>query len=292
MLLLGVILFQYFAGGKIIDMPTKTALPYLARLSIVTAIIMLAFALTQLISYPAQNISFSVFGILIDFVLDFNILVIAFSVLLAAAGMDWLIQSHPETQLFDNRWETIRHWIVPVLTALVIGVALIAFAGSLLWWVVYILGSLLLFAVFIGEYNVFVAGSAVNPLAIVGLNALSFVLFLLLSIAIFSANIRLYIRLPLLGIGALMVTSRTLFLRLGEWHTLWGLVISLVVSEVLIGFHYLPLNPIRQGLLLVGMVYALTSMVTGIKESRRSWAFWGEPVAMLLLTLIVSIVWA
>jgi Na+-transporting NADH:ubiquinone oxidoreductase subunit NqrB len=73
MLLLGVILFQYFAGGKIIDMPTKTALPDLERLSIVTAIIMLAFALTQLISYPAQNISFSVFGILIDFVLDFNI---------------------------------------------------------------------------------------------------------------------------------------------------------------------------------------------------------------------------
>ena len=27
------------------------------------------------------------------------------------------------------------------------------------------------------------------------------------------------------------------------------------------------------------------------QRSRRSWAFWGEPVAMLLLTLIVSIVW-
>ncbi|NLN69388.1 MAG: hypothetical protein GX142_01175 [Chloroflexi bacterium] len=273
-------------------MQNRSALPDLERLSIVTATIMLAFALTQLITFSAQKVSFSMFGLFLDFEINFNTLVIVFAVFLAAAGMDWLIQSNPDKQDKAHRWATTRHWIVPVLTALVIGVALSSFVGSVLWWVVYFLGSLLLFAVFIGEYNVFIAEDTVNPLATIGLTALSFVLFLLLAIAVFSANIRLYVRLPLLGIGALMVTSRTLFLRLGAWHTLWGLVVSLITSELVVGLHYLPLNPIKDGLLLVGMVYALTSIVTAIKEARSSWAFWSEPIAMLLLTILLSIVWA
>jgi len=259
---------------------------------VVTATIMLAFALTQLISFPEQSLSFSLFGILIDVVLDFSSIVIAFSVLLAAAGMDWLIQSYPEGLRLDNRWAHMRHWIVPVMTALVIGVALNTFAGSLLWWVVYILGSLLLFAVLIAEYNVAVAEDQFNPLAVIGLTALSFVLYLLLAIAVFSAGTRLYIRLPLLGIGALMVTSRTFFLRLGKLHTLWAMVISLILSEIVVGFHYLPLNPTQLGLLLVGIAYALTSIVTAIKESRTSWALWSEPAMMMGLVLLISVIWA
>jgi hypothetical protein len=273
-------------------MQSKASWPDLERLSIVTATIMLAFALTQLISFPAQSFSFTLLGILVDFVLDFSTFVIAFSVFLAAAGIDWLLQSHPEKHRYEHPWAFIRHWIVPVLTSLVIGVALTTFAGSLLWWVVYILGSLLLFAVFIAEYSVVAAESNVNPLAMVGLTALSFVLYLLLAIAVFSADIRLYIRLPLLGIGAMMVISRAFYLRLGKWHTLWAFVNSLIISEIVVGFHYLPLNPIQLGLLLVGAAYALTSVVTAIDEARKSWAFWGEPAAMLLLTLLVSLIWA
>lgn len=273
-------------------MQTKANLPDLERLSIVTAIIMLAFALTQLISFPDQNFSVSVFGIFIEFVVGFSTFVIAFSVLLAAAGMDWLIQSHPQKQRFDTRWAFIRHWIVPVLTALVIGVALNTFKDSLLWWVVYILGSLLLFAVFIAEFSVVVVEDYANPLAMIGLTALSFVLYLLLAIAVFSADIRLFLRLPLLGVGAMMVISRTLYLRLGKWHTLWAVVISLIISEIVVGFHYLPLNSIKLGLLLVGIAYALTSIVTAIKESRKSWAFWGEPAVMILLVFLISVIWA
>lgn len=252
---------------------------------------MLAFALTQLVSFPVQNLSTSLFGILIDFVLDFATVVVLFTVFLAAAGMDWLIHSHPEKDRYQNRWAYIRHWIVPVLTSIVIGVALNAFAGGLIWWAVYALGSLLLFAVFIAEYNVVIAEDYRNPLATVGLTALSFVLYLLLAIAVFSADIRLYLRLPLLGVGALMVISRSLFLRLGKWHTLWALVNSLIISQIVVGFHYLPLSPIQFGLLLVGAAYALTSIVTAIKESRKSLAFWGEPISMIVLMILVSFIW-
>jgi hypothetical protein len=272
-------------------MQTRTSLPDIERLSIVTATIMLAFALNQLVSFPVQSYAFLLFGVLVDFVFDFTTVVIFFTVLLAAAGMDWLIHSHPETDRYENRWAYIRHWIVPVLTSLVIGITLNTFADGLVWWAVYVLGSLLLFAVFIAEYNVVIAEDFRNPLATVGLTSLSFVLYLLLAIAVFSADIRLYIRLPLLGVGALMVISRSLFLRLGKWHTLWAIVNSFIVSEIVVGFHYLPLSPIQFGLLLVGIAYALTSIVTAIKESRESWAFWGEPISMVVLMALVSIIW-
>ena len=269
----------------------RDSLPDINRLSIVSAAIMLAFALTQLVSFPAPMISFTIFGILLEFFLDFNTVITLFTAVLAAAGMDWLIQSNPKKENYQNRWAYIRHWIVPVLTTFVISVALNTFTGGTFWWVIFILGSLLLMAVLVAEYNVVGGDGVSHPLATVGLTALSFALYLLLAIAVFSANLRLYVRLPLLGIAALMMISRSLYLRLGRWHTVWALVNSLVVSEIAVGFHYLPLTPIQFGLLLVGFAYALTSIVTGIKESRQDWALWAEPIGMMILMILVSVIW-
>jgi len=247
--------------------------------------------MTQLVSFPAQLFSVSIFGILLGVFLDFSTIIIFLTAALAAAGMDWLIQSHPTRIPSQNRWANVRHWIVPVLTTLVIGVALNTFAGSSFWWAIFILGSLLLLAVLIAEYNVVTADDFRHPMAAVGLTALSFALYLLLTIAVFSANLRLFIRLPILGIGAMMVVSRSLYLRLGHWEPIWALVSSLVISEIVVGFHYLPFSPMRFGLLLVGAAYALTSLVAAIKEARKSSAFWSEPVIMFVIMIIVSLFW-
>jgi len=112
-----------------------------------------------------------------------------------------------------------------------------------------------------------------------------------LSVAVFSGNLRLYIRLPLLAIGAVMAISRSLQLRLGRWFPVWVIINSLAISEIVVGFHYLPLSPVQSGLMLVGIAYALTSILTSIKESRKKWGLWGEPVAMLLLMILVSLIW-
>ena len=266
-------------------------LPEINRLSIVAAVIMLAFALTQLISFPAQDFSFLMFGILVDLKLDFNTIITIMTAILAAAGMEWLLQSHPHRKTLKYKWFAIRHWIVPVLTALVIGVALKNFSGSSLWWVTFVLGSLLLMAVFIAEYNVLDFQSPFSPLAIIGLTALSFVLFLLLAVSVNTTNVRLYVRIPLLGLGALMVISRTFYLRLGKWLPVWSLVASLILVEAAVGLHYLPISPIQYGLALVGLGYALTSIVSGIKESRRSWAMWAEPVGMVVILFLVGVFW-
>lgn len=273
-------------------MHSTETIPDINRLSIIAAAIMLAFALTQLVPFPEQILNFSLFGVELTFNVNFSTVITFITALLAVAGMDWLIQSHPDRDHYQNRWVLMRHWIVPVLTALVIGVTLNTFAGGAIWWAIFSLGSMLLIAVLIAEYNVVGSDDTHHlPIATIGLTSLSFALFLLLAIAVFSANLRLYIRLTLLATGAMMAISRSLYLRLGQWHTLWAFIISLLVSEMVIGFHYLPLTATQQGLILVGFAYALTSIVTAMKESRKDWAFWTEPVAMLVLMILVSIFW-
>jgi hypothetical protein len=39
------------------------------------------------------------------------------------------------------------------------------------------------------------------------------------------------------------------------------------------------------------VAYALTSIVSGIKESRRDWALWAEPVGMLAILVLISMFW-
>lgn len=271
-------------------MSIRGSFPEINQLSIVAAAILLAFALTQLVSFPAQETTFSAFGILVTFGLDFSTIITILTATLAAAGMEWLIQSHPNKNQ-DSRWFSIGHWILPIMTTLVIGVALNNFAGGGFWWVIFGFGSLLLLAVLVAEFNVVNVAEERHPLATVGLTGLSFALYLLLAISIDSDNLRLYLRLPLLGGAALMVISRAFYLRLDKWALDWALVASLIVLEIAIGLNYIPVTPIQFGLILVGTIYALTSLITGIKESRRSWAFWAEPVGMLVIMILVSLFW-
>jgi hypothetical protein len=269
----------------------RDALPDVNRLSIVAAVIMLAFALTQVVSFPRQQVSFTVFNISYDFSLDFSTIITLLTAFLAAAGVAWLIQSNPHPKQYKHQWAYVRHWIIPILTTLVISVTLNTLGRGIFWWVIFGVGSLLLMAVLVAEYNVSVDDNIRHPLAMIGLTALSFALYLLLAIAVNSTQLRLYLQLPLLAVGAIMVISRSLYLRLGKWLLGWSLVNSLIVLEMVVGLHYLSLTPIQFGLLLVGTAYSLTSIVSAIKEGRQGWNFWTEPIGMLIMLILVSIFW-
>ncbi len=277
--------------GKMQGMPRQRFLPDINRFSVVAAVIMLAFALTRWVSFPAQAFSFSVFGIFLAFVLDFNTIIIVLTAALAAAGMDWLLQSDPNLKEQQRPFYSVRHWIVPVLTTLVIGVALNSFPAEGVWWVVFLLGSVLLMAVMIAEYHVVDVQTDQHPLATVGLTGLSFALYLLLAVAVFASDLRLYVRLPLIALSGMMVVLRSLYLRVGVWHYDWAFVVAVMIAELAVGLNYLPISPVQYGLILVGFAYALTSLVSGIKEARHGWSLWLEPVLMLFVLLVISIFW-
>jgi hypothetical protein len=260
-------------------------LPDINRLSVLTATIMLAYALTRYVNIEPINLGFKFLGVLLSFQIDFKTIVSALVAALAATGSDWLLRDHPALLGSGRGWRsTLQHWILPALTAWVIGVPLNTLATSPEWWIVFGMGGVLLVLVFIAEYSVADVADIRHPAATVGLTALSFALYLILSIAVRSADFRLYLMLPALALAVWLVSLRTLYLRLGgKWLFAWATVIAVVVGQTAMALHYWPVSPIRFGLILLGPSYALTSLVGGLEEGRpvQSWLI--EPGVMLLL---------
>ncbi|MCS6909178.1 MAG: hypothetical protein NZM11_01205 [Anaerolineales bacterium] len=107
------------------------------RLSVLTAVIVLAYALTRFLS-GAEGLSASPWPL--------SVLVAA----LISTGADALIRSHPRFR----GGQTIVHWIVPGVMALGLGAALEQLPDGPLWWLGLAVSAFALIAVLVAEYVV------------------------------------------------------------------------------------------------------------------------------------------
>jgi hypothetical protein len=105
------------------------------------------------------------------------------------------------------------------------------------------------------------------PIAEIGISALSIVLFLILAIALHLAEIRLFFRVPLLSVAAVLVYLRVVHLRQkGFWAITQGSVAFLIIGEIASGLHYWPINSISYGLALAGPLYSLIEVSDRIQD--------------------------
>jgi hypothetical protein len=257
-------------------------LPNMDRLSVLAAMILLAYALLPFIQIPERNLEFQVLGVFFVFKVEFSTLIAILTAGLAAAGMNWLLHDHPFFEEQDRSVHNLfQHWLLPGLTAWVIGVPLNSLEAGLEWWAVFAFGGLLLVLVLVSEYIAVDSFDTRHGLASVALTAVSYALTLVLTIAMVAAGSRLYILLPALGTAIFLVTLRSLYLRLGRWRYGWAIGITLVVGQVAAALHYLPLSPLRFGLFILGLAYALASLAGSIEENRPARSLWVEPAIML-----------
>jgi len=254
-------------------------LPDANRLSILAATILLAYALTPFVQGLGREISLPLRGFSFSYTFNLATFVALIVAALAAVGSDWLLRSHPSM----GSERSFQHWLLPALTAWVIGVPLNTLAVGPEWWAVFGLGGLLLVLVLVAEYVVVDLSDTRYAPASMGLTAVSFALYLILAITVKASALRLYLMLPALVLALFLVSLRTMYLRGGGlWYFAWSAGIALVVGQLGIGLHYWPLSPLAFGLLLLGPAYALTSMAV-LYEEGRSWrSLWPEPVFMLL----------
>jgi hypothetical protein len=259
-------------------------LPDIDRFSVIMASILIAYSLTAVISFPRQSVNIQLPGFLLA--VDINLLTIVSLIVavMAAAGCEWLINEHPFLEK-STRW---YHWLIPAMTALVIGVPLDVLQVSTAWWGVFALGGILLGAVLLSEYISVDPSDIRSPLAIISLTAVSLGLFLTLVIALRGSGERLYLILAAIAPASFLVAARCLILRSADtWKPVWALGIAIVVTELAAGLYYLPLLPIQFGLILLGVLFALITLAGNIEESRSSFRLWMEP-AFLLLVFSVS----
>lgn len=257
--------------------------PAKERVSILTAIVLLSYALRQLLNLPVHQLDLSLGFVRLTFQLNLGTLLSLLAAGLTAAGMDWLLQTHPRWRESDQRFG-LEHLLLPTLTALIIGVALNTLPGPLLWWLGFGSGGALMVLVFLSEYIVVDVHDARYPVASVSLTALSFAFYLILASALCSAEARLFLLFPALFLGGGLIVLRILRLRLsGTWEFRGALVIALVSAQFGAALHYWPLRPVPFGLALLGLTYALTEFIAALAEGTAPRQAFLTPLLLLLV---------
>jgi hypothetical protein len=261
-------------------------LPKPGRLSTIIAGILLCYAFLPFLQVPARLISFPIFGIQVSLPLNFYNLISLITAVMAAAGMDWILFDHPHRK--DKN--LFPHLILPALTAGAIGFPLGLLKPGAEWWIILGLGSLLIFLVLLSEYISLESTDIRYPLALMVLSGTSYSLLLILSIALRSAGIRLYLLLLLLPAIYAFFSLRILNFRLGgPWRFQWSAVITLVVTQILIALYYWPLSPVRFGLFLLGPAYAMIGVAASLEENPDPRNVYLEPLIVMAIIWILAI---
>lgn len=241
-------------------------LPDSNRVSVVTAVVLLTYALTRLVSVPGFTLTMQLPGFYFSYVISTGTAMTLMAAGLTASGMDWLLRDHPSIHTLQSQ-RTIEHWLLPALTAFIIGVLLDLLPSGSIWWIGFGFSAAILVLVILAEYIALDPGAPSYTIASAGLTALSYALFLLFVIALRLAGARLFIIVPTIFLAAGLVTLRTLHLRLGgSWNFPWGIGIGLISAQLAASLHYWPLSSLQFALILLGPLYALTALAYRINE--------------------------
>jgi hypothetical protein len=239
------------------------SLPASNQLGILTATVLLCYALTHVASRPGLTLAIQLPGFYFSYSLTMGTAMTLMAGGLTASGMDWLLRGHPG--LHGRR--TVQHWMLPTLTALIIGIVLDILPNGPAWWTGLVIGGVILVAVLIAEYIAVDPGAPFYALASAGLTALAYTLFLLFVISLRLGAARLFLVVPAVFIAAGFVALRTLHLRLGErWDYPWAFAVGLVCAQIAAGVHYWPLSSLQFGLVVLAPLYALTTLASELSE--------------------------
>jgi hypothetical protein len=260
--------------------PEKKHLPNINRISILASAILLAYTLAGFITIPSRDFSIQLPGLFLVFQFNNQIVIAFFVAGLTATGADWLVREHPA---FKERF-TIQHWLLPALSAWVIGLILFQHPFGILWWIIFAVGGTILILILVAEYIMVDPEDVRHIPSVIGLTAISFALFLTLSITIRAAETRLFLLVPTISIACGLSSLRTLHLRLHKrWAFTSTAVIAIMIGQLSAALNYLRIAPVPFGLILLGPAYALTSLIGGVLERK----YWRQIIAEPIFVLVI-----
>lgn len=268
-------------------MEKSSYLPDTDRLSILSAAILLAYAVSRFVDLPVSELGIQLPGFYLVFEINIYTFVALMVAGLTATGANLLLHDHPA--LGEKR--TVEHWLLPALTAWTLGIPLNQLPVGPQWLVSFAVGGALLMVILVAEYIAVDPNDDRYPLATAALTAVSYALFLVLIISLESAGLRLYLILPALVLAASLVSLRTLHLRLqGQWLYLPTFVVIVILAGIIAALHYWPLSPITYGLLILGPAYSLTSLIGALSEGQALRKAIIEP-GIVLLAIYGTAIW-
>jgi hypothetical protein len=240
--------------------------PDRTRLSTLTALVLLCYGLIRIVILPPAQIEFIIFGLLIKLEINAQLVMLSLAAILAAAGSDWLIRSHPV--MATSNGTSPEHMIIPGLAALGVGAIVARIPYSAVLWIALLLAAALLLAVASLEFIVL---DLRDPRYVPASILLSGLAYLLLAGAIFairSSGTRAIFALPLVFVATTGVTWR--LLRLEQMHgPAWpyALILGWIGTQLAWGLHYWPVAALQEGLGLALMIYLAASVTSARLEN-------------------------
>ena len=260
-------------------------MPNLDQISIIVAGILIAYAVSRLSNIPVREVRFQILGLFVTFNLNIQFVTIPIVAGLAASGSDWLIHTHPQW----NGRLAIQHWLLPMLTALVLAFPITQLPYGVSWWLTFLFGAAILMAVLLAEYITIDPQDLRHPLASSGLISVSYALYFIFCLAIFLFGYRLIFALPTITLASFLVTLRSLNLRFPQhWMFLESAFIALVSGQLATALHYWPISPISYSLALLGPTYAIFLLIVRLHSSPNLKYILIEPILIIFLCWILA----
>ena len=266
-------------------------LPSRDRLSVLTAIIVLAYALARFLDLPARSLTATLLGSPLRLELSGPGLMLLLVAALISTGSDTLMRSHPYYANASSR-RTIIHWVVPGATALVLGAALNQAASGAAWWTGLAVSALALLAVLVVEYRVVDPADPARDAAAVALGALSYALAAVLFGLLRSVSARAAIAATVGGVTALALAWRLFALHGAPLRraAVYAALTGAIMAQVTWGLNYWRVTPLAFALLTMVPFYfcvgVLREHLAG-SLTRRGWLEYGVVAALGLAAAVV-----
>lgn len=234
-----------------------------------TALILLSYALIRIAELPTIAPEFTIAGLLVRLEVDTRLIMLSLAAMLAAAGSDWLLHSHPHA---EHKRGTAEHWILPGLASLGLGAILSRLPEGLGLWLGLPVSAALLTAVLVAEFIVFDPADERYDLVALILRTLA---YLLLAGALFAINgpdMRAIFAIPLTFSAATAVSWR--LMRLESAHAgiamRFALVIGFIAAQLTWALHYWPVPPLQVALVNGLAVYLSFHWIELIRKGQVS----------------------
>ena len=231
------------------------------RLSALTAIILLAYALARFIALPAGTVDLSLFGSALGIELDASFILMTLVAALIGAGSDSLIKSHP-TMSAAPPSARLPHWILPGGAALGLGLGLNRLPVGVGWGGALAVSAIFLILVLIAEFTVSDPDDAAFYWAALGLTALAYAIALMFFVLFRASSDRAALTASASLIVSALIAARLLLLAGAELResALYGGVIGLIMGESTWALNYWPAGALGTGLILLVVFYLCTGL--------------------------------
>jgi hypothetical protein len=219
-----------------------------------------------------------------------NRLILIIVALVSLAGTVWFLSSNQRPGGRGiSTMELLPHLLIPVFTSVTLAYALSQLIRTPWWWLVYLIGLVLLAIVLISEQADMNNVDQRTPIPMISLTSLSIGLYLLGLVVMRTIGPRLYVLIPLVGLASAFVAFRFIRLRTNRqpaWEVIAAIV--LILAQLAAALYYLFINALQFGIILTGLLYCLVTFSVGLQNEKKGRSLFTEPLSMLIITVILT----